>query len=101
MKVLESDRSIFYRLGALFYLQSLQGRMYKLIAYIFTVFSFYELILGDNFPINWNDVIITKELIDTTSSEFGNCICDLTSNSCDSNCCCDEDCSTSEKLIFS
>ncbi|XP_025086459.1 tectonic-3-like [Pomacea canaliculata] len=35
------------------------------------------------------------------NSLIGQCPCDLTGNSCDVNCCCDEDCTENDKLAFS
>lgn len=35
---------------------------------------------------------LASESVSVTSSSFGNCICDLTSGSCDLYCCCDSDC---------
>eukprot|EP00667_Euglena_gracilis_P021420 EG_transcript_23455 len=34
------------------------------------------------------------------SATVGNCMCDLTTNFCDANCCCDSDCSASEVTRF-
>ena len=33
--------------------------------------------------------------------DLGPCTCDLTRNSCDVNCCCDEDCSAADRQAFS
>ena len=36
----------------------------------------------------------------TDSDEFGNCMCDMASGSCDLNCCCDPDCEKYEKDLL-
>jgi Protein of unknown function (DUF1619). len=33
------------------------------------------------------------------TKELGECICDLTRNACDANCCCDSDCSDATKVL--
>ncbi|KAJ8048063.1 Tectonic-1 [Holothuria leucospilota] len=35
------------------------------------------------------------------NTDLGPCICDLTANGCDVNCCCDEDCSDDDRATFS
>lgn len=37
----------------------------------------------------------------TNITDLGPCPCDLTSNGCDVNCCCDTDCSDSDRQAFS
>ena len=41
-------------------------------------------------------------LFNTTEFEYDTffCTCDLTKNSCDINCCCDQDCSADDKKVF-
>ena len=43
-----------------------------------------------------------KKDFNTTKYEYNKyiCTCDLTKNSCDINCCCDEECSTEDKDAF-
>ncbi|KAJ3415305.1 Tectonic-2 [Chytridiales sp. JEL 0842] len=42
-------------------------------------------------PVNWTQAALTTTPIDF-QSDLGPCICDLTANACDPNCCCDRDC---------
>ena len=34
-------------------------------------------------------------------SDIGICTCDLTANGCDVNCCCDKECSSEDRAVFS
>lgn len=69
----------------------------KLLLLTFTVFA------GDIIP---SAVAIGTSIQSTTPitnfmRDIGQCTCDLTVNVCDSNCCCDADCSSADLLWFS
>lgn len=47
-----------------------------------------------SYVVDWNAVPTTAPAVaNTLTSSFGSCVCDLTENQCDANCCCDPDCS--------
>jgi len=48
-----------------------------------------------DFTINWDSVPTTPASAASSQlSSFGSCVCDLTVNQCDPNCCCDPDCAS-------
>lgn len=73
----------------------------------------------DTYPIDWAVVPVTPSarvvqvrtlarhrshgilrLLQCQVNDIGACFCDLTSNACDVNCCCDSDCSEQDKTSF-
>ncbi|RHW68074.1 hypothetical protein DPX39_110069500 [Trypanosoma brucei equiperdum] len=53
------------------------------------------------YPIQWDDVPLKQPPARVLSSPYlGRCACDDTWGSCDPNCCCDDDCSASERNKF-
>eukprot|EP00039_Didymoeca_costata_P014192 m.226943 g.226943 ORF g.226943 m.226943 type:complete len:641 (-) comp15967_c0_seq8:3390-5312(-) len=50
---------------------------------------------------NWRGLASSEcSSLQTTSTELGNCPCDLQAKNCDPNCCCDSDCSTEDQEAF-
>jgi hypothetical protein len=43
---------------------------------------------------------VYSESIQNYNQDFGTCVCDLTENTCDANCCCDTDCSQGQIKAF-
>eukprot|EP01028_Stygiella_incarcerata_P003605 TRINITY_DN1742_c0_g1_i2.p1 TRINITY_DN1742_c0_g1~~TRINITY_DN1742_c0_g1_i2.p1 ORF type:complete len:188 (+),score=42.08 TRINITY_DN1742_c0_g1_i2:114-677(+) len=53
------------------------------------------------YTINWASVSSDPDdPPDSQDDEYGDCGCDLTTGECDGNCCCDPDCSSTEKDRF-
>ncbi|KAI8844692.1 hypothetical protein BJ741DRAFT_216953 [Chytriomyces cf. hyalinus JEL632] len=52
-------------------------------------------------PINWTRAELSKSLYSSfsTNQDIGQCVCDLTSNECDPNCCCDPDCASIQAFL--
>uniref|UniRef100_A0A061SKF3 Tectonic-3 isoform x1 n=1 Tax=Tetraselmis sp. GSL018 TaxID=582737 RepID=A0A061SKF3_9CHLO len=57
-----------------------------------------------SYQVNWDDVPISPpdrmQQLDKPVTEIGSCMCDLTLNGCDGNCCCDPDCTEEMKDLF-
>lgn len=55
----------------------------------------------DFYQIDWSRVPSSAiTLVSETTTTFGSCSCGLTVGQCESNCCCDEKCSTTQKAQF-
>ena len=47
----------------------------------------------DAYPIEWSAVLPAPVATVVAVTTAGSCVCDLTEDACDGNCCCDTDCS--------
>jgi len=58
--------------------------------------------ISDHYPIDWSLVpAVQPDFVIPDNTDIGQCICDLTWNSCDVNCKCDPDCTATEIDQFS
>eukprot|EP00760_Papus_ankaliazontas_P010610 PhM_4_TR14374/c0_g2_i1/m.98103/K19382/TCTN1_3; tectonic-1/3 len=68
---------------------------------IIIIITLISCVLVVNAAVDWTSVPATSPPatpLDTTS--LGSCICDLTGNACDPNCCCDKECSPGQLASF-
>jgi len=52
-----------------------------------------------SYTIDWNKVNPDSSILNY-NQDFGSCVCDTTTNNCDANCCCDNDCSQGQIKSF-
>ena len=53
------------------------------------------------YPIDYTAASASPSVVVTSNTDIGTCVCDLTANECDPDCCCDPNCSAAQKLLFS
>ncbi len=79
-------------------LSSSQPWLRRKLAQIYTSLNGYKVF--ESYPTDWNSVESSPTARTVQVNDVGACFCDLTSNACDTNCCCDADCSSQEKALF-